>query len=174
MNGPANEEETIDTSLHRKWNELLQEMRVMQTGAQILAAFLVVLPFQSGFDVLEHPDQIFYLALLAASALLIIILIIPVSVHRHFFGQELKATTVHIGHIIAKIVVLGVGTLVVACVWFVVQVLEGWKVGLVVGGSLSAVTIFLLVVFPRIVTPRAALPPEINRTGTSQIQQIDN
>ena len=152
------DEETDDGALHRKWNELLQETRVMQTGAQILAAFLVVLPFQSRFETLEHPDKIFYLVLLVASALLIILLVLPVSVHRHFFGQELKATTVHIGHIIARIVVLGVGVLVVGCVWFVVQVLEGWKTGVVIGGSLMAVTLFLLVVFPRIVTPRSSLP----------------
>lgn len=149
-------------ALHRKWNELLQEMRVMQTGAQILAAFLVVLPFQARFETLEHPDQIFYLILLVASALLIILLVVPVAVHRHFFGQELKATTVHIGHIIAKIVVFGVGFLVPGCVWFVVQVLEGWKAGIYVGGTLMAIAFFLLVIFPRIVTPRSSLPTEEN------------
>lgn len=147
-------------TLHRNWNELLQEMRVMQTGAQILAAFLVVLPFQAGFEQLEHPDKIFYIVLLVASSLLIILLVIPVSVHRHFFGQELKATTVHIGHIIAKIVVLGVGILVPGCVWFVVQVLEGWKAGMYVGGALMAAAVFLLVLLPRLVTPRSALPPK--------------
>lgn len=154
-----NNQSTKDNKeLHRKWNELLQEMRVTQTGAQILAAFLVVLPFQTGFEKLEHPDKIFYLVLLVASALLIILLVIPVSVHRHFFGQELKATTVHIGHIVAKIVVLGVGFLVPGCVWFVVQVLEGWKAGIYVGGTLMALAFFLLVVFPRLVTPRSSLP----------------
>ncbi len=147
-------------ALHRKWNELLQEMRVTQTGAQILAAFLVVLPFQAGFEKLEHPDKIFYLVLLVASALLIILLVLPVSVHRHFFGQELKATTVHIGHIVAKLVVLGVGFLVPGCVWFVVQVLEGWKAGIYVGGTLMATAFFLLVVLPRLVTPRSSLPSE--------------
>ena len=147
-----------DEELHRKWNELLQETRVMQTGAQILAAFLVVLPFQSRFETLEHPDMIFYMVLLVASAVIILLLVTPVAVHRHFFGQELKATTVHIGHIMAKIVGLGVGLLVAGCVWFVVQVLEGWKIGMVVGGSITALAIFLLVVLPRIVTPRSSLP----------------
>lgn len=150
--------ESGDSQLHRKWNELLQEMRVMQTGAQILAAFLVVLPFQAGFESLQHPDKVFYLALLVASALLIILLIVPVSVHRYFFGQELKATTVHIGHIIAQVVVLGVGILVAGCVWFVVQVLEGWRTGMIVGGLLMVLAIFSLVIFPRIVTPRSSLP----------------
>lgn len=165
MTNNSDDEENGENALHRKWNELLQELRVMQTGAQILAAFLVVLPFQSRFETLEHPDKIFYLALLVASALLIILLVIPVSVHRHFVGKELKATTVHIGHVIAQIVVLGVGSLVAGCVWFVVQVLEGWQAGIVVGGSLMAVAFILLVMLPRIVTPRSSLPAGKNQEG---------
>lgn len=156
------EQEPADSAkeLHRKWNELLQEMRVMQTGAQILAAFLVVLPFQSRFDTLDGPDERFYLVLLVASALLIIVLVTPVAVHRHFFGQQLKATTVHLGHIISRIVVVGVGVLVAGCVWFVVQVLHGWQMGLIVGGILMAAAVFLLLILPRIVTPRSKLPKQ--------------
>ncbi|WP_411731195.1 DUF6328 family protein [Paeniglutamicibacter sp.] len=152
--------EDSDEELHRKWNELLQEMRVMQTGAQILAAFLVVLPFQSRFDTLEVPDERFYLVLLVASALLILLLVTPVAVHRHFFGQQLKATTVHLGHNISRFVVVGVGVLVAGCVWFVIQVLHGWQMGLMVGGVLMAAALFLLLILPRIVTPRSTLPAE--------------
>lgn len=147
-----------EQELHRKWNELLQEMRVMQTGAQILAAFLVVLPFQSRFDTLEPPDEKFYLALLIASALLIILLVTPVAVHRHFFGQQLKATTVNLGHHISKVVVTGVGVLIAGCVWFVVQVLMGWQLGVLVGGGLMLAVLFLFHVLLRIVTPRSTLP----------------
>lgn len=46
------------------------------------------LPFQTGFEELEHPDMTFHLVLFVASTLLIILLVIPVSVHRHFFGQD--------------------------------------------------------------------------------------
>ncbi len=157
---PVQETDNSSEELHRKWNELLQEMRVMQTGAQILAAFLVVLPFQSRFDTLEMPDERFYLVLLVASALLILLLVTPVAVHRHFFGQQLKATTVHLGHVISRLVVVGVGVLVAGCVWFVIQVLHGWQMGLLVGGILMAAAIFLLLVLPRIVTPRSTLPTE--------------
>lgn len=153
-----NDEE--DQELHRKWNELLQETRVMQTGAQILAAFLVVLPFQSRFEILEPAEVKFYLVLLVASALVIILLVTPVSVHRHFFGQQLKATTVQLGHIVAKVVVTGVGILVAGCVWFVVQVLVSWQMGLLVGGILMAAVVFLLHILPRIITPRSSLPPQ--------------
>jgi hypothetical protein len=35
--------------LDRNWNELLQELRVVQTGVQILTGFLLTLPFQQRF-----------------------------------------------------------------------------------------------------------------------------
>lgn len=142
---------------HRQWNELLQEMRVMQTGIQILAAFLIILPFQARFEIVEPREQVFYLSLLIAAVLLIVLLVIPVAVHRHFFGQRVKATTVHLGHLVAKVVAVGVGVLVSGCVWFVMQVLLGWQMGLYIGGPLMLVTLFLLVVLPRIITPRASL-----------------
>ena len=143
---------------HRQWNELLQEMRVMQTGIQILAAFLIILPFQARFEIVEPREQVFYLLLLVVAVLLIVLLVIPVAVHRHFFGQRVKATTVHLGHIVAKVVAVGVGVLVSGCVWFVLQVLLGWQMGLFIGGPLMLVTLFLLVVLPRIITPRDTLP----------------
>lgn len=150
--------ESVEERLDRNWNELLQEMRVMQTGVQILAAFLVVLPFQARFTILGPAEQAFYVALLVFSALLIILILVPIAVHRHLFGHRVKATTVHMGHEVSKIVVLGVGMLVAGCVWFVIQVLAGWATGAIVGGSLMLVVLFLLFLWPRIIKPRSSLP----------------
>jgi hypothetical protein len=41
--------ETATQKADRHWGELLQEMRVMETGTQILGGFLLTLPFQQGF-----------------------------------------------------------------------------------------------------------------------------
>lgn len=150
--------ESVEERLDRNWNELMQELRVMQTGAQILAAFLVVLPFQTGFTSLDHAERTFYLVLLVFSALLIVLLITPVAVHRHFFGQRVKITTVHMGHVISKMVVLGVGILVAGSVWFVVQVLYGTWVGALIGAPMMLVVVFLLVILPRVIKPRSSVP----------------
>ena len=48
-NPDAGRDETEEERLDRKWNDLLQELRVMQTGAQLTAGFLLTLPFQSTF-----------------------------------------------------------------------------------------------------------------------------
>ena len=42
--------ESHDQRMDRNWNELLQELRVSQTGVQILAGFLLTLPFQQRFQ----------------------------------------------------------------------------------------------------------------------------
>ncbi|MGO3639431.1 MAG: DUF6328 family protein [Glutamicibacter arilaitensis] len=148
--------DSSDGAAHRQWNELLQELRVMQTGVQVLAAFLVVLPFQARFEILGTVDEVVYIVLLVAATLLILIMITPVAVHRYFFGQRLKEQTVSLGHIILKIVGIGVGLLVSGCVWFVLQVLFGWHIAAWVGGGLTVVTLFLLLVLPRLLLPRRA------------------
>ncbi|MFL4477516.1 DUF6328 family protein [Paeniglutamicibacter sp. ORCA_105] len=158
MDGRNERNESVEERLDRNWNELMQELRVMQTGAQILAAFLVVLPFQAGFTSLEQADRRFYLVLLVFSALLIVLLVTPVAVHRHLFGQRVKITTVHMGHVISKLVVIGVGVLVAGCVWFVVQVLYGWALGALIGGLVMLAVVFLLVVLPRIIKPTSSIP----------------
>ncbi|MFF5793349.1 DUF6328 family protein [Paeniglutamicibacter sp. NPDC012692] len=149
--------ETVEERLDRNWNELLQELRVMQTGVQILAAFLVVLPFQSRFTILNAADRAFYMVLLVFSALLIVLIVTPVAVHRHLFGHRVKITTVRMGHAILKIVIPGVGMLVAGCVWFVVQVLDGWLIGVFVGGSIMLAVFILLFALPRIIKPRRSV-----------------
>ena len=40
--------------LDRNWGELLQELRVVQTGVQLLTGFLLTLPFQARFADLSN------------------------------------------------------------------------------------------------------------------------
>ena len=50
MTGPVvpkndGRDESVAERMDRNWVELLQELRVLQTGVQILAGFLLTLPF---------------------------------------------------------------------------------------------------------------------------------
>ncbi|WP_225873790.1 DUF6328 family protein [Zafaria cholistanensis] len=140
--------ETFDEMLDRNWGELLQELRVMQTGVQITTAFLMTLPFQSRFDEL-NPTQIrFYLALLVFSVLLTGLILTPVAVHRKLFRQHIKEVTVEQGHRIVQIALIGTGLLVSASVTFIADVLLGDSLALVIGGAVLLVTALLLVVLP--------------------------
>ncbi len=46
-------DETVDERADRNFGDLLQELRVTQTGVQILFAFLLTLPLQSRFETLD-------------------------------------------------------------------------------------------------------------------------
>ena len=48
--GHPHRNETAAERMDRNWNELLQELRVTQTGVQILSGFLLTLPFQQRFS----------------------------------------------------------------------------------------------------------------------------
>jgi hypothetical protein len=76
----------------------LQELRVVQTGVQLLTGFLLTLPFQQRFDVLSHPMQMVYLATVGCSAAATILLIAPVAMHRMLFRRHLLQVVVSAAH----------------------------------------------------------------------------
>ncbi len=80
--------ETSLARLDRHWAELLQEVRVVQTGVQLLTGFLLTLPFQARFAELEKPEQIVYLITVGLSAGSTAALIAPVALHRALFRRR--------------------------------------------------------------------------------------
>jgi hypothetical protein len=90
--------ETADERADRNFGELLQELRVAQTGVQILFAFLVTLPFTQRFGALGPGQKWLYLAALIAASLSMACLIAPVSQHRILFGRRRKPQLVQSGN----------------------------------------------------------------------------
>jgi O-antigen/teichoic acid export membrane protein len=82
----------------RNFLELLQELRVTQTGVQILFAFLLGLAFTSRFDGLDRWQEAVYLAALLLTAASAALLIAPVAYHRMVFRRRLKSRLVTVTH----------------------------------------------------------------------------
>jgi uncharacterized protein DUF6328 len=82
----------------RQFTELLQELRVAQTGVQILFAFLLGLAFTPRFPDLSGAQQGVYLVTLVLSAVSAALLIAPVGYHRTVFRQRLRPQLVTTGH----------------------------------------------------------------------------
>lgn len=140
--------ESADEKLDRNWLELLQELRVLQTGVQILAGFLLTLPFQARFVTLDDFQITLYLANVTLAALTTALILLPVSVHRRLFRQHLKATLVSSADKIAKVALTGVGLLSVGTSAMVFDVTAGRTAGLAAGAVLLATLLLLLVYVP--------------------------
>ncbi|HYB34680.1 MAG TPA: DUF6328 family protein [Mycobacterium sp.] len=83
--------ETATQRLDRNWASLLQELRVEQTGVQLLTGFLLMLPFQQRFEALNVTMRAVYLATVACSVSSTVLLVAPVGMHRLLFRRhELK------------------------------------------------------------------------------------
>jgi hypothetical protein len=134
--------------MDRNWGELLQELRVLQTGVQLLAGFLLTLPFQARFEKLDPFQLGLYLANVVLAALTTALILLPVSAHRRLFRQGLKATLVASADRIAKIALTGIALLTVGTSALVFDVVAGRAAGLSAGGALLAILLILLVVIP--------------------------
>ena len=77
--------ETATERLDRNWSSLLQELRVTQTGVQLLTGFLLTLPFQQRFDRLDALMRAVYVATVTCSIAATIVLVSPVAMHRLLF-----------------------------------------------------------------------------------------
>jgi hypothetical protein len=106
----ARRDETETERLDRNWSDLGQELRVVQTGVQVLTGFLVTLPFQQRFGQLDTDTRDVYLATLSAAVLATAALVTPVSTHRLLFRRHARASMVAVGHrcALAGLTLLGI------------------------------------------------------------------
>jgi hypothetical protein len=82
--------ESSGERLDRHWNELLQELRLAQTGTQILFAFLLGIAFQNQFHTTDGFTHAVYASTLIAAALAVALFLAPVAFHRLLYQQGLR------------------------------------------------------------------------------------
>lgn len=152
--GQYEREETPAERLDRNWNELLQEIRVLQTGSQILAAFLVVLPFQDRFEELDAVQVGWYVGLLLLALLIVALLLTPVGMHRRLFRRRVKDEMVRTANTLLSTAILLLGVLLSAVAVFVVDVVLGRGIAAAVGLLLLGLMAGLLVLLPHRIARR--------------------
>jgi hypothetical protein len=141
--------ETPGERLDRKWNDILQELRVVMTGTQLITGFLLAVAFQPKFAELERDEVILYLVLVILATTATMLGLAPVILHRQLSGQKQKERVVRIanGLLLSLLVVVSLVSAGVAMLIFDVTVNQaaGWIAG--------AIALVLLLVF-WIVVPR--------------------
>lgn len=89
-------DETVEERADRMWGDLIQEVRVAQTGVQILFGFLLTVVFTPKYDTLAHTDQVIYIVTVVLGSCATGALIGPVSLHRLVTGRRVKPHAVRL------------------------------------------------------------------------------
>ncbi|MFC5381614.1 DUF6328 family protein [Aquipuribacter nitratireducens] len=141
-------DETEAERLDRNYNELLQELRVTQTGTQILFAFLLTIAFTRVFADSDRFTHVVYSMTLVACAVATAFLIAPVALHRTLFRRGLKEDIVVWSNrfaIVGVYVLLGavLGALVLA-----LDVVLTRGTAITISAAVATLTVGLWVVLP--------------------------
>ena len=142
-------DESEEERLDRKFNDLLQELRVMQTGAQLTAGFLLTLPFQEKFEDLDRFQVGLYLGLVLLAALTTALVMGPVAVHRRLSGSHVKERVVAAAHRLVYGVIACIALLIAGMVFLIWDVVVDRTWAGIAAAGISAVLVALLLVLPR-------------------------
>jgi len=140
--------------LDRNYNEMLQELRVLQAGMQILFAFLLTLAFQARFGAVSDFQRNVYIGSLLSAALAAGCLIGPVAFHRIVFRRGMKD---HLIKAATRYIAAGMAFLFVTMVGAVLVVLDfmlSRPIASSITGALAASFVVLWLVIPLVARSR--------------------
>jgi Flp pilus assembly protein TadB len=122
-----NQKERVD----RELIELLNELRVALPGVQVLFAFLLVLPFQQGWERVDDVARTLYFGALLASAIASALLIAPSVYHRLNFRRRNKERMLEDANQMAIVGTAFVAVGIAFAIFLVTDVVYGPVVGVI-------------------------------------------
>jgi hypothetical protein len=147
-------DETEIERLDRNWNNLLQELRVVQTGVQLLTGFLLTLPFQQRFEVLSQQMRIVYLVTVGCSVGATVLLIAPVGIHRLLFRRHRLQVLVSAAHRCAYAGLALLGLALTGVTVIVFAAVAGRGAGVIAGACALAIFAFFWWTLPLLLRTR--------------------
>jgi len=112
-------EESPKERLDRELIELLNELRVVLPGVQVLFAFLLAVPFQQRFGQVSTFQRDVYFATLVSALVTTALLVAPAAMHRLNFRQHDKRRIVVLAN---RLTIAGLGGLGLALVGVIVLI----------------------------------------------------
>ena len=135
--GPAKQDprrETLAQRDDRNLVELIQELRVVGLGVQVLFGFLLSLPFTVRFSRLNQGQRDLYVASITLATVATILLLGPVAYHRLVFREGMKESLVRVANALA---ILGLAA-VAGAVLTAVNLVVGYVAGTLPGTLITA------------------------------------
>ena len=125
-------EDVGQSRLDRELIELLDELRVLLPGAEVIFAFLLILPFTERFGEVGELERLVYFGALLLNSAAIALLMAPTAYHRLRFREGDKEKMLRIGNrqAIAGSALLGLA--MTAVVFLIADVLFGIPAAVVV------------------------------------------
>jgi Family of unknown function (DUF6328) len=117
------DEESTGERLDRELMELLQGIRVVMPGVQVLLAFLLTVPFQQRFAQLPGSLRNAFFAAIACATLATVLLIAPSTHHRLLFRAREKEWLLRVGNQMALWGTVLLGASIVLALYVVTNVL---------------------------------------------------
>ncbi len=148
MKSGPNDDNTPDLPDDGDFSDMLSEMRILLPGAQMLTAFLIILPFNGGFRHIVQSEKYVFIATLFFSLTSLILLSAPAVQHRvmrplldrerfkHYASRQVVAGSFALG------IALVLGTNLVVSEVF------GHVVGLTAAGLMGAMVIVVWWLLP--------------------------
>ena len=140
----------------RNMIDLLQGLRVAQTGVQILFAFLLSLSFTERFTRIDDFQRWTYVVTLLVTAVTTGLLVAPAAIHRMLFGKGVKALTVVISHRLFLAGLAALALTLVGAVLLVLDIAVGRTFAVWAAGALGVLLVGLWFVLPLPVRARHA------------------
>src|SRR4051795_3563557 len=125
-------DETDTERLDRNLIELLQEVRVVQTGVQVLFAFLLTVPFSARFDEITSFQRAAYFTALVGATAASVLLIAPTALHRILFRMGQKTYMVDVSNRLALGGLASTAVAMVAVMLLVSDVMFGTGPGIAI------------------------------------------
>ena len=148
MSGSMFEEDQLKDKQPRKeegeeeddgdFSDMLSEMRILLPGAQMLSAFLIILPFNTGFAHINHAEKLLFLATFFLSLTSLVLLSAPAIQHRVMRPLKDRA---RFKRVATKQIVAGSFALAIALVLgtdLVISEVFGATVGMIMAGIMAA------------------------------------
>jgi hypothetical protein len=145
---PERPTETEAERADRNFGDLLQEIRVAQTGVQILFAFLLTLPLQARFEKLDDWEIGTFVAALLLAAGASVCLIAPVAYHRALVGRKMKHKVVAAASRFAIVGLLLLALAITCAVDLVLDLVLGRTPALLIASGLAALLLLTWGVLP--------------------------
>ena len=132
----------------RELIELLQELRIVIPGVQVLFAFLLTVPFAQRFPQLTTVQQYVFFATLLCTAAATALLIAPSAHHRLLFRQGVREQRLRIGNTLTILGLVFLVPAMVGVVYVITDLIFGLTTALVVTIVMAVSFLLLWFVLP--------------------------